>query len=233
MAETLRVAELDEYGKLHPDTIPDGVGGGIPAGLVTAAGDLIVGGSDGKPQRLAAGTSGQVLTRDSAAPAGVKWATPATSGSGSGSVGGAITGLRRFDITIPGRLAVGVSDAAICPGEAGWIRRIVGSLGTNAGAAGLLVNVLRSPGTSPYVQSYTTVFPTPAGRLTFDRDPAGAVGPAYPTDIRDYAREDISPAAGYPAATTFKIAVDAIAATSYTNQPGADLTVSILWEPVT
>ena len=233
MAETIRVAELDEYGKLHPDTIPEGVGGGIPAGLITTAGDLIVGGSDGAPRRLAAGVNGQVLTRDTASASGLKWVTPATSGSGSGSVGGAITGLRRFDITIPGKLAVGVSEAAICPGEAGWIRRIVGSLGTNAGDAGLLVNVLRSPGTSPYVQSYTTVFPTPAGRLTFNRDPAGAVGPAYPTDIRDYAREDVSPAAGYPAATTFKISVDAIASTLYTNQPGADLTVSILWEPVT
>ncbi|CAH0246886.1 hypothetical protein [Microbacterium sp. Bi128] len=170
-----------------------------------------------------------MLTRDTTAPAGVKWATPATPGAG----GGAITGLRRFDITIPGKLAVGMSEAAICPGEAGWIRRIIGSLGTNAGESGLLVNVLRSPGTSPFVQSYTTVFPTPAGRLTFNRSPAGDVGPAYPTDIRDYAREDVSPAAGYPAATTFKIAVDAIADARYTSVPGADLTVSILWEPVT
>ena len=52
MAETIRVAELDENGKLHPDTIPEGVGGGIPAGLLTNAGDLIAAGAAGATRRL-------------------------------------------------------------------------------------------------------------------------------------------------------------------------------------
>lgn len=61
--------------------VPAGGGGGSGgmANPMTADGDLIVGGSDGAPLRLGAGTNGQVLTVVSGQPA---WATP-TGGGGS------------------------------------------------------------------------------------------------------------------------------------------------------
>jgi hypothetical protein len=48
----------------------------IPESVVTAKADLLVGASSGVVDNLAVGTNGQVLTADSAATLGVKWATP-------------------------------------------------------------------------------------------------------------------------------------------------------------
>lgn len=53
----------------------------IPKSLVDAKGDLLVGTADNTPARLAAGTNGHVLTADSAATEGVKWAPPASGGA--------------------------------------------------------------------------------------------------------------------------------------------------------
>lgn len=49
----------------------------VPESVVTAKADLLVGASSGVVDNLAVGTNGQVLTADSTATLGVKWATPA------------------------------------------------------------------------------------------------------------------------------------------------------------
>jgi hypothetical protein len=50
----------------------------IPKSLVTAKGDVVGATASGVPDNLAVGTNGQVLTADSAAAMGIKWATPTT-----------------------------------------------------------------------------------------------------------------------------------------------------------
>ena len=51
--------------------------GAVPAAIVDAKGDLIVATSDNVVGRLAVGTNGHILTADSVAATGVKWAAPA------------------------------------------------------------------------------------------------------------------------------------------------------------
>lgn len=55
----------------------------IPKSLVTTAGDLIAATGSGTVERLAKGTSGQVLTVGGADPSGLEWATPAAGGVSS------------------------------------------------------------------------------------------------------------------------------------------------------
>ena len=63
------------------------VEGGIQPTLLDAKGDLISATANDTPARLAVGTNGQVLTADSTAGTGLKWATPA---SGSTFVGASV-----------------------------------------------------------------------------------------------------------------------------------------------
>lgn len=56
--------------------------GAIPKSIVDAKGDLISATAADTPARLAVGTNGQVLTADSTASTGIKWATPAATASG-------------------------------------------------------------------------------------------------------------------------------------------------------
>ena len=52
----------------------------IQNAIVDAKGDLITATANDTPARLGVGTNGQILTADSTAATGLKWATPATSG---------------------------------------------------------------------------------------------------------------------------------------------------------
>jgi hypothetical protein len=54
----------------------------IQNAIVDAKGDLIAATAADTPARLAVGTNGQILTADSTAATGIKWATPATTSSG-------------------------------------------------------------------------------------------------------------------------------------------------------
>jgi hypothetical protein len=59
----------------------------IQNAIVDAKGDLIAATAADTPARLAVGTDGQILTADSTAATGIKWATPATTSSGLVYVG--------------------------------------------------------------------------------------------------------------------------------------------------
>jgi len=66
-----------------------------PLTILDAKGDLISATAADTPARLAVGTNGQVLTADSTASTGIKWATPASGGGmtslATGSLSGATT----------------------------------------------------------------------------------------------------------------------------------------------
>jgi hypothetical protein len=59
--------------------------GAVAASIVDAKGDLIAATAADTPARLAVGTNGQVLTADSTAATGLKWATAASGASFSGA----------------------------------------------------------------------------------------------------------------------------------------------------
>jgi len=75
---------------------------GIQEGLIDAKGDLIVGNAADTPARLAVGTNDYVLTADSSATNGVKWAAAAT-GGGMTLISTTTLSNRQTDLTsIPG-----------------------------------------------------------------------------------------------------------------------------------
>ena len=85
----------------------------IQNAIVDAKGDLIAATAADTPARLAVGTNGQVLTADSTAATGIKWATPASSGGmtllstttlsgGSTSISVAPTGYNEISVVVSG-----------------------------------------------------------------------------------------------------------------------------------
>ena len=75
----------------------------IQNAIVDAKGDLIAATAADTPARLAVGTNGQILTADSTASTGIKWATPAASGRTLINTGGtALTGSSTTVSSIPG-----------------------------------------------------------------------------------------------------------------------------------
>lgn len=65
---------------------------GIPATIVDAKGDLIAATAADTVSRLAVGTNGQVLTADSTAATGIKWASPASGGGMTVIASGSLSG---------------------------------------------------------------------------------------------------------------------------------------------
>jgi len=100
----------------------------IQNSIVDAKGDLIAATANDTPARLAVGTNGQVLTADSTAATGIKWATAATGGmtllstttlSGSSTNISVTTGYKNLRIIISGATAnAGGSSFVIRPNNA-------------------------------------------------------------------------------------------------------------------
>jgi hypothetical protein len=89
-------------------------GGGIPATLLDAKGDLIAASAADTAARLAAGTNGHILTADSAQTLGVKWAAPAAASL-------ALDGLTDVNVPSPADEDVLQFDT----GAGGWLARPV------------------------------------------------------------------------------------------------------------
>jgi hypothetical protein len=75
-------ADFDVFGQAVDTQMLTNANAAIAKTIVDAKGDLIAATAADTPARLAVGTNGQILTADSTAATGIKWATPAASVSG-------------------------------------------------------------------------------------------------------------------------------------------------------
>ena len=108
--------------------------GAIPASLIDAKGDLIVGTANDTAARLGVGSDGQVLTADSAEAGGVKWAA-AAGGGAVDSVNGQ-TGVVVLDASDVGAAATSHSHAGsdITSGTVAFDRLPTGTSSTQVAA---------------------------------------------------------------------------------------------------
>ena len=100
---------------------------GIAPTLVDAKGDLIAGTANDTVARVAVGSNGQVLTADSAVPAGVKWATTAAGGGGVLAPAGFRMPLMR-----------GSGTTSL---QAGWVNSVMIAIEAQVTLAELVINV--------------------------------------------------------------------------------------------
>jgi hypothetical protein len=94
-----------------------GSGGGGITNPMTAAGDLIVGGTSGSPMRLALGSSGQVLGSNGST---ATWVTPASSGGGGSTPPTSYLGAGGFGNRV-GVIPVAVSSGFWAGDPSAWV----------------------------------------------------------------------------------------------------------------
>ena len=164
---------------------------GIPATLVDAKGDLIVGTADNTVARRAVGADGTILTADSTQADGVKWAAP---GGGMSNpmttLGDVITGAASG---VPARLGIGAAGnvLGVASGVPAWVggpdsipcvRNLAGSYVAAASTIALTADFawLRDPTAKTTLLRPTlsaTLNLTTSGPAVNGRDQAGNFGP--------------------------------------------------------
>lgn len=136
----------------------------IAKSFVDAKGDLISATADNTPARLAVGTNGQVLTADSTASTGLKWATP---GGGSVAYGKTLTAGSNKSTTSTSYTAIDSTNLRITATPTGTVAIAMcsGQL-SNSGVSTVDWRVNCGAGTTYGFQAYnssyegTVVFPT-------------------------------------------------------------------------
>jgi hypothetical protein len=119
-------------------------GGGIPATIADAKGDLIAASAADTVARLAVGSNNQVLTADSAQTLGVKWATAGG--------GGAWTLVSTTTLASPGSF-----DMTSLPGTYNDLHLVLIARGTTSGASATVRLTVNGDGGSNYYAESITV----------------------------------------------------------------------------
>lgn len=165
---------------------------GIAPTLVDAKGDLIAGTANDTVARVAVGSNGQVLTADSAVPAGVKWETPAAGG------GAAQPNWVRDGYSLPGQPILGYGSNGNITFGAGTYLAAPFTLSAQGTLTGLMTHVDTAgvSGSTARLGVYATGS-TPQGPHTLVLD-AGTASIAS-TGTKEVAANQVLPAGRYMA----------------------------------